>query len=53
MSFENPFNPFIVRLGRVTRVLEEETCRHLAEIGFGKQGPAVDRRSSWIERWTV
>ena len=53
VSSEIPFNPFIVRSGRVLRVLEEKTRRRLAGNSFGKQGSAIDYRSSQIGWWTV
>ena len=53
VRLEKPFNPFIFQLRRVARVLEEETRRRPSRIGFRKQGPTVDCRSSPIKWWMV
>ena len=53
VRLEKPFNPFIVQLRRVARVLEEETQSRPARIGFRNQGPTADCRSSRIRWWMV
>ena len=53
VRLEKPFNPFIFQLRRVAQVLEEETRRRPSRIGFRKQGPTADCRSSPIKWWMV